>query len=602
MDPGWNIPLAQSAIKWVDEQASKLMSSSWPEVWSPEKWSEREKEDSGLYSSDRVPTIDTFDFYFWNDDGERAGWQRRIILDAFGQPGAGGTPYAPPAKNERKFGFGQNEFLYDSSLRQNSVYADTREQIIHYQFADGSSVAPFRLHSVRSLGWMLYAVCSLQNRLRCKFNEAVFESLLQYFRVHNADDAERAIKINLINRGIIPDGVEFMPIQERWKIDQAIFDTCYKQNMDTMQANSLSYTQDPQQGAGEQRQTATQVMAKVNASAALVGAMLTQGYNYQQFQQREISRRFCIKNSKDKDVRAARLEMLKHGVPEEAINIAAWDVQPVRVIGNGNKMLQQAIAEKLLAIVPQLDPNAQNKVRRLYIASISDDYQLADDLVPQAPAVSDTVHDAQLTLGTLLQGVQVAVRDGVNHVEIIETLLHGLASKVGEVEQGGGMATPEQLQGFQNVMGYIAQHIQILAQNPAEKERVKAYGDDLGQIGSLIKAYQQRLQEAQQQQPPPPNSENGASTAAQDAAKAQAIVIEAQTKDRLKSQSHAQTAAQKQVGFEMKLNQQRQAHDQQMKQRQQTHQASLTEKASNALLTEQAKVKELNTPELAKPE
>lgn len=579
VDPAWNLDLAKSAIRWVDQQASQLMSASWPEVWSPEKWSEREKEDSGLYSSDRVPTVDAFDFYFWNDDGKRSGWERRIVLDAYGQPGAGGLDYKTRPK--RKMEFGENEFLYDSSRRKNSKYADKLDQIIHWQFADGSSVAPFRYHSVRSLGFLLFAVCHLQNRLRCKFNEAVFESLLQYFRVHNADDAERAIKINLINRGVIPDGVEFIPQEQRWKIQEAIVEMCFQQNESTMQQNSVSYSQDPQVGKEDQRETATKTMAKANASAALVGAMLTQAYNYQQFQYQEICRRFCLKNSKDLDVKQARLQCLKHGVPEEALNINAWDVQPVRVIGNGNKMLQQAIAEKLLLLVPQLDPNAQQKVRRLYVASISDDYQLADDLVPEAPKISDTVHDAQLTLGTLLQGVQVAVRDGVNHVEVIETLLHGLATKIQDVEQKGGMATPDEIKGFTNVMQHIAQHIQILSQNPAEKQRVKAYGDDLGKMANLVKAYQQRLQEAAQKQA----QGNGAGAAPdpKDAAKAQAIIVQAQTKAKVTQDAHAQRTAQRQIQFE-----------QQMRQKRQQHQMDLAQKASEDLLTRQSRLKSLS--------
>ena len=409
------------------------------------------------------------------------------------------------------------------------------------------------------MGFLLFAVCNLQNRLRCKFNESVFESLLQYFRVHNADDAERAIKINLINKGIIPDGVEFVPIADRWKIDQAVFEMCYQQNEATMQSNTASYTQDVQSVNSPERETATKTMAKANASAALVGAMLTQAYNYQQFQYQECCRRFCIHNSKDLDVRAARLQILKAGVPEDALRIEALDVQPVRVIGNGNKMLQQQIAQALLALVPQLDPTAQQKVRRLYIASISDDYQLADDLVPEQPHISDSVHDAQLTLGALLQGVQVAVRDGTNHADVIEALLHGLATKIQEVEQKGGMATPEQITGFTNVMQHIAQHIKILAQNPEEKQRVKAYGDDLAQLGNLVKAYAQRLQQAQQKQAQ--GNGNGApQTDPKDAAKAQAMVIQAQTKSKLAAESHAQKTAQRQLAWEMEQKRKAQEH------------------------------------------
>ena len=35
VDPGWNMDVVDAAIEWVDKQAEQLMSSSWPEVWSP---------------------------------------------------------------------------------------------------------------------------------------------------------------------------------------------------------------------------------------------------------------------------------------------------------------------------------------------------------------------------------------------------------------------------------------------------------------------------------------------------------------------------------------------------------------------------------------
>ena len=47
VDPAWNMEVVDAAIKWVDQQAQTLMSSAWPEVWSPEKMSERIKQDGG---------------------------------------------------------------------------------------------------------------------------------------------------------------------------------------------------------------------------------------------------------------------------------------------------------------------------------------------------------------------------------------------------------------------------------------------------------------------------------------------------------------------------------------------------------------------------
>lgn len=555
VDPGWNIPLVKSAIKWVDEQASKLMSASWPEVWSPEKWSEREKEDSGLYSSDRVPTVDAFDFYFWNDDGKRQGWERRIVLDAYGQPGVGGMEYSP-TRPKRKFEFGTNEFLYDSSKRKNSKYADQLGQVIHYQFADGSSVAPFRYHSVRSLGFLLFAICHLQNRLRCRFNEHVFESLLQYFRVHSSDQAEASLKVNLINRGVIPDNVEFVSPDQRWRIEEAVVQMCFEQNRQSMQDNSSSFTQD--YGAGgtkeDPRETATRVMAKVNASAALVGAMLQQAYNYQQFQYQEIARRFCQKNSKDGDVRKFRVRCLKQGVPEDALNVECWDVQPVRVIGGGNKLLAGAMAEKLMQVYDRHGPEAQQKILRLYDSVVTDDYALADDLVPESQHISDSVSWAQQSVGTIMVGAPVALQPGRNIQEVIEAWLASMGQIVQRIEQSGGVATKEELVGLINFQQHIGQAIAQLARDPMEKQKVKQYSDALGQMANMVKAYAQRYQEQQAKQ------QGNGQMDPEAMAKIQATVLQAKTKAQLAKESHGQRTAQRQIQFEQKLKQEQQKH------------------------------------------
>src|SRR5439155_19716430 len=89
VDPGWNKPLVERALEWADEELHQLMGTSWPETWSSEKISERLKSDSGLYASASVPTIDCFDLYYWSDEKKQAGWRRKMILDAWGNPGIG---------------------------------------------------------------------------------------------------------------------------------------------------------------------------------------------------------------------------------------------------------------------------------------------------------------------------------------------------------------------------------------------------------------------------------------------------------------------------------------------------------------------------------
>lgn len=575
VDKGWNMPVVEQALKWVDQETSKLSGSTWPEVWSPEKMSERIKSDGGLYASDAVPTIDCWDFYFWNDAKKQAGWNRRIVLDAWGSPGVGGVGSIPSMPDKNLIG-NRGQFLYDPGDR---VYGSKINEIIHFQFGDLSAVAPFRYHSVRSLGFLLYAVCHLQNRMRCRFSDAVFEHLLQYLRVENQEDAERALKINLIDKGIIDNSVKFIPQAERWQVNEALVQAGIAYNQQIISGNSASYVQNYGTGV-EKEKTATQVMQEVNQTSALVSAALQQAYEYQKFQYFEIARRFCVKNSKDADVRQFRVNVLKQGVPEDALNCSTWNIEPERVMGAGNKMLEMAVADKLMAARNLYDPEPQREILRAYTLANSDDPALTEQLVPESPVkVSDSVHDAQIVMGTLMQGLPVAVKTGMNHIEYVETLLAGMGMVVQKIEQRGGMATLDEIVGLQNVAAHVGQHIQIIAQDKAEKERVKRYGDAMGKIGNMVKAYAQRLQEQMQKQA---QAQGQPQMDPKDMAKIQAITMQAQAKVENTRESHKQRTAQRQVQWQ--LEQQRKQQEHELEMQKQMRQAQV-EEANNDLKT-----------------
>lgn len=546
VDPGWNLSLVNSAIKWADDQYQAQL--PYADMFSPEKQVERFKSDLGMYASDAVPTIDSWDFYAWDKAGKQEGWTKRIILD---------TPTSPElgtkSRGKTIIGTDGGEFLYDAGNRK---FASSLREIVHFQFGDASAVAPFRYHTVRSLGFLLYAVCHLQNRLRCKFNDAMFESLLQYFRVANPDDAERITKIDLHNLGVIPEGVEFVKAQDRWQVNEGLVIGGIQNNREIMADAAAGYTQQQDFGKEKTSTTATEVMARVNSANALIGAMLTQAYAYQVFQYREIARRFCKANSTDRDVREFRLLVLKQGVPEIALDCSTWNIEPERVLGAGNKMMEIAIADKLMAVRNLMDPESQREVLHLYIAANSDDDALANRLAPiEQKVISDSVHDAQLATASLMMGLPVALKKGMNHIEYVETLLGNLAILIQRKMQAGGMASPDELAGMQNIAQHIGEHVQIIAQDPNEKGRVKQYMDDLGKLMNEVKGMAQRLQESMQQQ-----QAQGPSPDPETMAKIEAQRITAQAKADNMRESHGQRTAQKQVQWENEEKRKEQQH------------------------------------------
>lgn len=544
VDPAWNKPLVEACIEWIDKETTALMGSNWPEVWSPEKAAERVKGDGGFYVGDQVPTIDTWDFYFWDDSGKHSGWKRRMILDSWSTPAATGTGYQMSQKTGDAYKTGKGQFLYNPKDR---VFADNLSNIVTFQFADLSSVAPFRYHSVRSLGFLLYAVCHLQNRLRCKFNESVFESLMMYFRVKTMEDVQRALKVELANKGFIDDAIQFIPAAERFQVNSNLVELGLRENAGIIQSNSSSYTTNPDKADDSREKTAFQVMSEMNSMTSLVSAALMQAYSYQTYEYREIFRRFCRKGSTDPDVIKFRGAVLKQGVPENMLREEAWDLEPERVMGGGNKSLEMAIAQQLMQYRNLYDPEPQRQILRDVTLAITDDPARADQLVPEEQQkVTDAVHDAQLAAGSLMMGLPVAVKTGINHIDYVEAMTANMAIIIQKAMQSGGMATPDQITGLQNMAQNISQHIEIIAQDESQKDLVKKFNDQLSKLMNLVKAFAQRLQEQMKKQA----QQNGKQGDPAAMAKIQATMMQAKAKMDNTRESHAARTAQRQLSWE----------------------------------------------------
>lgn len=549
VDKGWNKDVAKACIDWAVKQWGATIPGT-DTAWSPERIAEDIKANTLYYASDALPTINCFDFYYFDESDKNAGWKRKIVLDTPSiKEAASMRETRDTLKATKNFLEGRNQFLYDSGSRN---YAPNLREIIHFQFADGSVVAPFRYHSVRSLGYLLYAVCHLQNRLRCALTAAAFEACMQYFRVHNPDDVQRAIKLNLTHKGVIPEGINFVLPQERWKVDPQLIQTVMGLNRQSMADNSTAYTQNFGLDQESQEKTATQINAEVNAATAMVGAMLEQSYGYQKFQNQEQCRRFCISNSKDLDVRTFRLACIKEGVPEEVLDVSCWEISVERVMGAGNKQLAQQQAQAVMQYYQLLDPDAQRIALRDYMFAITSDAAKTQLLVPENRSqVTNSMHDAQLAASTLLMGLPMGLKQGVSHAEYAATLLGLMNVQIQKINQGGGVGTPEDVLGLQNIAGQTidgqpiegngaANHIAILAQDKDSKEIVKQLEDTLAKLMNDVRAFAQRQQEAAQQA-----GQGNGELSPEDAAKIKGQMLQAQVKAETMRESHAQRSQQR---------------------------------------------------------
>ena len=118
----------------------------------------------------------------------------------------------------------------------------------------------------------------------------------------------------------------------------------------------------------------------------------------------------------------------------------------------------------------------------------------------------------------------------------------------------------------------------MIAEDKQQAQRVKQYQSALTKLGNELKAFGQRLQ-AQMQKQAQAGAEAGAGGNGKDMAKIQAIMMQAQTDDRIRTKSAAERTAQRKIQFEQKLTQDRQRHAAELQAMQEKHQVEIAKQA-----------------------
>lgn len=517
-DKRWNKTLVKQLIaKLKDVNSEGVDYTTWE---FPAEIVEDFKANSGYWSSDAVPVINCWDFFFRADEGK--GWERRIILDrdnpTFDIKGASG-------------------WLYNS----NGKWADSLEECLQVIYANGCHVAPFRFHSVRGLGYRLYDEGRYEARAECRLKETVLQEMMWVFSNVAAEDRERLESFWLSHMGVLPPGVKWVPANERYRPDLNLIMAGLNQSRQLMSESSTSYVMD-MEGESTDRETATKTMARMQQANSMIGNFLVKAYEQWRYVGKEIVRRFLRPNSLDPDVKEFQKLCKEDGIPDEWMKPECWEVEPERVAGNGNRMLAAAMADRLMLNYNRLDPQGQKIVLRLYVDANTDDPDLGDAIAPMGDKEpSSTVLAAYRDVGPLMRGLPAPMDRQTNLPEYIETLLKALTQLVNQVNQQGGMTDQNTLVGLGTVAQAIDGRIQLMEQDPGAKQQTKQYRDVLGNLMNQLKAFGQRLQEAAKKR--------GQGLDPEIAAKLQGMMLIAKTQAKIKEAVGQQKLQHNQIKF-----------------------------------------------------
>jgi hypothetical protein len=524
IDPGWNVQVVKSMLGSIKDRETTEQQWDWSNA--PEKAAELIKQNATYWNSDAIPKIWLWDFF--SRDDETGKWNLQII---------------PDENWTAKYGTANEplDFVYDSKR----PVADSLDKILHVQFGDGNVKPPFMYHSIRSLAWLLFDLSQVQDMTLNRFVGKVFEDMMLLMRVQDPADRAAIDKIHFgLRYGLLPEGVGFVKREERYQFDPALGLNLMAQLKQHMGESASSYTQDIDTGTEKER-TKFEVQALLAQTSALLSSLLNNAYIQAEFEYREICRRLCLKGTRDRDAKEFQRRCKTEGVPEKWLDTERWEIRSEQVIGGGSKQLELAAARGLMELRPFLEPSGQQRAVHKMVLALTDDPGEADELAPVKPnRITETVFDAALAWGTLMTGQPMPVREGDSHREVIETVLRMMMMRVQQIMQSGGVGTPQDVAGLSNAAAYIGQHIQLLAQDESEAQRVKQYGDVLGKIGNEVKAMAQRQKEMAAQQ----NGHQDPETMA----KVQAIAATTQAKVQAKQVADQQKLAHKEQAFRQK--------------------------------------------------
>jgi hypothetical protein len=476
-DKGWKRPVIKTILNKYTDINHEDPGYDWNT--NPEKMLDLYKQDMGYYMSDAQPVITAWHFYYLDteEDPRSDKWGLKIVPADFGI-----------------HGLEKNEFLYEST----GPVANHISQLLHIQFGDLNGKPPFMYHSVRALGFLLMEPVYWMNLTRCRLLQHVWENFNILLKGVDPADRARSQKVELFDRGWLPTDVQIVPREQRHQIDSQLVEFTMAQMKQLMGESSAAYTQDIDQGTKKER-TAYEVSALLNSVNSMLTGLLNMAYQIEIFSYREMCRRFCLKKTLNKDAQFFQAKCKKAGIPSMFMDASLWDITPDVPMGSGNQTLEMAQAQLLMTNRGAYSGQGQQEILHLFTAAATNSAKLAQELAPLGDKqnVNDAQRDAEFAFATLMQGVPVRMKEGLNPTDQIETLLGLLSGVIARVEQNQALATPTEVAGLGTVLQYVQTLMQQLATDPVQKDKLKQYGDTVGKLGNVVKAFGQRLAESQ---------------------------------------------------------------------------------------------------------
>ena len=384
---------------------------------------------------------------------------------------------APISKNAS-----DNGVVLPIELFDKKRYVPQADEFLHSFFIDCNIGGKTLWHRTMGLGQLNY---DSDVDVEEFFNDAMQgskENLRRMFQVSNAADTES------VNRwlsgeeysNVLPDGVNIAEVAKNPNFQHAFATMDMLMNLTRRNAAaSISNNE----GARATNELEVQALERQGRNAESIASRMNDIYDGLESLGETILGRFLNEGvlPVDKGYREIKFfqdKMKEEGIPlsflrkkqnGEFINLK---VKPNRVAGDGDKVREVMVNQALMSRLHLFSPQAQQDILRRVTATETQDYELAEELVPQEQEldggqvnVANNENQSSIQRG-ITQYVPSLNRDDIHMIHIPEHIggLQGLLAK-GEVAGWDEM----DMSGFESILKHLQLHMQQINNNPSNK-------------------------------------------------------------------------------------------------------------------------------------
>lgn len=196
--------------------------------------------------------------------------------------------------------------------------------------------------------------------------------------------------------------------------------------------------------------------------------------------------------------------MQRHGIPLTALQPSNVRVITARVAGDGIRQQALAGAQALMQNIQIYGPEAQQEIKRMFTGAVTNDYSLAERLVPiqETPDHTQVLRAETENNVFAAQGKVMPLDDADNdsvHIQSHFDFMGRLVQK-GMQEQQQSF-TPDQLNAFKAAGAHTYAHIERIA--PLNKEVAAQANDILNELSAMAQKLANNLQQQMQSQQEP---------------------------------------------------------------------------------------------------